>query len=61
MTLHIPRYRKILRGATDTTAGAQRELWEWLLAVAAMIGGVWISRFVGEVVFDLIIGVWRIG
>jgi len=39
MTLHIPRYRKILRGATDTTAGAQRELWEWLLAVAAMIGG----------------------
>jgi len=31
------------------------------LAVAAMIGGVWISRLVGEVVIDLIIGVWRIG
>lgn len=47
--------RNILRGAADMSPGWKRELCEWLLALAAMIGGVWISRAVGQFIYHVII------
>jgi len=38
-------------GITDIPASWERELWEWLLAVAAISLGVWISRTIGQIVF----------
>ncbi len=49
----------MVRGTTDTPAAWKRELWEWLLAVAAIIGGVWISRAAGQVIYNVIIEMWR--
>lgn len=51
--------RSTLPGATDTPPGWKRELYEWLLAVAAVLGGVWISRTIGQVVIDVIFALGR--
>lgn len=59
MTLNIRPYQRISRDTADTPAGWQRELWEWLLAVAAMIGGVWVFRTAAQVILDVIIEMWR--
>lgn len=51
--------RSTLPGATDTRPGWKRELYEWLLAVAALLGGVWISRTIGQVIIDVIFAIGR--
>ncbi|MBI1994986.1 MAG: hypothetical protein HYS66_00750 [Deltaproteobacteria bacterium] len=38
-------------GITDLPRGWKRELWEWLLAVAAISLAVWISRTIGQIIF----------
>ena len=39
-------------GITDMPAGWKRELWEWLLAVAAISLAVWFSRTIGQIIFS---------
>ena len=38
-------------GITDIPAGWKRELYEWLLAEAAISLGVWFSRTIGQIIF----------
>jgi hypothetical protein len=48
-------YMRIFRVATDPLAGWKRELWEWLIAPAAVAAWIWIFRAVGRVVFGVAI------
>jgi hypothetical protein len=50
MELHKQSYWGI-PGVTDIPASWERELWEWLLAVAAISLGVWLSRTIGQIIF----------
>lgn len=43
-------------GITDITPRWKRELWEWLLAVAAITVGVWFFCAVGQAFFGAAIG-----
>ncbi len=38
-------------GISDIPPGWKRELWEWLLAVAAISLAVWFSRTMGQIIF----------
>lgn len=61
MASHRQPSLRIFFFATDTPASWQREVWEWLFAVAAVGAGLWISRAIGQAIFGLTIGLWRIG
>ena len=50
MELHRQQHIGI-SGITDIPAGWKRELWEWLLAVAAIGLAVWILRAIGQIIF----------
>ena len=50
MELHKQPYWGI-PGVTDIPASCKRELWEWLLAVAAIGLAVWIPRAIGQIIF----------
>ena len=50
MELHKQPYWGI-PGVTDIPASWKRELWEWLLTVAAIGLAVWISRAIGQIIF----------
>jgi len=50
MELHRQQHIGI-SGITDIPAGWKRELWEWLLAVAAINLAVWFSRTIGQIIF----------
>jgi hypothetical protein len=49
MELHKQPYWGI-PGGTVIPPGWKRELWEWLLAVAAMSLAVWFSRTIGKII-----------
>ena len=51
MELHRQQHIGI-SGITDIPAGWKRELWEWLLAVAAISLAVWFFRTIGQIVFS---------
>jgi len=55
MELYRQQHIGIL-GITDITPRWKRELWEWLLAVAAISLAVWISRIIGQIIFGAAIG-----
>ena len=55
MELHKQPFPEILR-ITDIPASWKRELWEWLLAVAAITIGVWFFYAVGQAIFAAAIG-----
>ena len=56
MELHRQQHIGI-PGITDIAAGWKRELWEWLLAVAAITIGVWFFCTVGQAFFGAVIGI----
>lgn len=45
-----------IAGVTDYPTSWQRELWEWMLAVAAITVGVWFFCAVGQAFFGAAIG-----
>jgi hypothetical protein len=45
-----------IAGATDIPGSWRRELWEWMLAVAAITVGVWFFCAVGQAFFGAAIG-----
>lgn len=55
MELQKQPFPEILR-VTDIPAGWKQELWEWLLAVAAITIGVWFFRAVAQAIFAAAIG-----
>ena len=55
MELHKWTFPQILR-VTDIPASRKRELWEWLLAVAAIMVGVWFLCAVGQALFSVVVG-----
>ncbi|MGE5303977.1 MAG: hypothetical protein ACM3TN_11730 [Alphaproteobacteria bacterium] len=56
MALDVTARRRIFGDLAFLLSGWKRELWEWLVAVAAVGVGLSVFRAIARAVFDLAIG-----